>query len=85
MSAPLKGFPRPPVFDPKGNFTPQWAGWFSTVHQIAQNSSSSGPTTSRPTTNLYVGQPFFDATLGYLVNVKSLNPTVWVNGAGTPS
>jgi hypothetical protein len=35
--------------------------------------------------NLYIGQPFFDATLGYLVNVKSLNPTVWVNGAGTPS
>jgi len=85
VTSPLLGQPLMPMFDGKGHLTAAWAGWFSTIHKIGQASSASGPTTARPTVNLYIGQPFFDATLGYLVNVKSLNPTVWVNGAGTPS
>jgi hypothetical protein len=82
---PLGGLPRTPMFDAKGNFTAPWAGWFSIVQSIAQADSSSGPTTSRPTTNLYLGMQWFDTTLGYPVWVASLGPpAVWHNAAGAP-
>lgn len=29
-----------------------------------------------------VGQPWFDTTLGFVVNLKSTGPNVWVNAAG---
>lgn len=43
----------------------------------------SGPTISRPTPS-FVGQGFFDTTLGYMVWVKQILPIVWVNAAGFP-
>ena len=92
MTSPLGGLPRPPLtLDSQA-----WAGWFSTVQKILQAVSSSGPSTSRPTTNLYIGQLWFDTTLGYPVVWTG---TAWValgsatvssvdsitgNGAGTP-
>lgn len=30
----------------------------------------------------YVGQPFFDTTLGYMVWASQIIPAVWVNAAG---
>lgn len=39
-----------------------------------------GTTTQRPTTNLQVGQQFFDTTLGYPIWWKG---SVWVNASGT--
>jgi hypothetical protein len=42
-----------------------------------------GITSARPTSALSPGLMFFDQSLGYPVYVKSLGPTVWVNGAGT--
>lgn len=45
--------------------------------------SGSGSTTARlalvPT---FIGQPFFDTTLGYMMWVKQITPAVWVNAAG---
>jgi hypothetical protein len=46
----------------------------------ANNNPDFGPTTARPTTNLTVGQDFFDTTLGYKV---SWSGTAWVDGGGT--
>lgn len=83
-TSPLGGLPLPPLFS--GNiFTTAWAAWFNLVHNICRATSSSGPTTSRPTANLYTGQFFFDTTLGYPVWVKTPGRSpVWVNASGTP-
>jgi len=88
MSSPLGGLPQMPFFlgQPLERFTSAWAGWFSTVHGIAQATSSSGSTSSRPTANLYVGQVYFDTTLGFPVWVKTPGSSpVWVNASGAPS
>jgi hypothetical protein len=85
MSSPLGGQPQPPMFQGNGDFTPPWAGWWSTIQNILFATSSSGPTASRPTTNLYVGRFWFDTTLGYPVWCKSLGSSpVWVNATGAP-
>jgi len=81
MSSPLGAQPRPPL----DLSQPAWAGWFSTVQKILFATSSSGPTTARPTANLYVGQFWFDTTLGLPVWVKTTGASpVWVNASGTP-
>jgi hypothetical protein len=41
----------------------------------------SGTTANRPTT-VYVGMPYFDTTLGKMIWVKQVSPTVWVDGTG---
>ena len=65
---------------------PTWNNWVAAVHRTVAPLGSNGPTAARPVGTgaipLYVGQDFFDTTLGYKVTIKSLNPTVWVNGAG---
>lgn len=79
MSSPLGGQPRPPL----DISAPAWSGWFSILQKIAQATSSSGTTAQRPTTNLYIGQPWYDTTLGLPVWVHSLGPPiVWHNAAG---
>lgn len=83
MAQFLQGQPRNEMFDKEGRMHPAWAGWFTTAHQILQDTSSSGTTAQRPTNALYIGKPYFDTTVGATINVKSVNPTVWVNGAGT--
>jgi hypothetical protein len=82
MSSPLGGQPRPPL----DLGSPAWAGWFATIQRISQATSSSGPTTARPTTNLYLGQFWYDTTLGLPVWVNSVGPPiVWHNAAGAPA
>lgn len=79
MSTPLGGQPTPPLDLSR----PQWSGWFSIAQNILQATSSSGPTTARPTANLYVGQFWFDTTLGYPVWVLTPGASpVWVNATG---
>lgn len=43
--------------------------------------AQSGPTANRPVPT-FVGQPYFDTTLGFIINAKQLSPIVWVNSAG---
>jgi hypothetical protein len=81
MSSPLGGQPLGPLDLAK----PAWSGWFSTLQKIVQATSSSGTTAQRPTTSLYVGQFWFDTTLGLPVWVKTLSPVVWVTAAGVPA
>jgi hypothetical protein len=65
--------------------TVEWASFFRALQQAAFSASRSGPTASRPTSALsgrYIGMPYFDTTLGLTAFLKSVNPDVWVNGAG---
>lgn len=68
--------------------SPMFDTWFQGIQRVAAPLGNNGPTANRPVGSaqqpLYIGQDFFDTTLGLKVTVKSLNPTVWVNGAGTP-
>ena len=68
--------------DSKGVMTAVWQAWFGSIFQWLGPQGQAGTTAQRPTTKLYIGLQFFDTTLGLPVFVKSLNPTVWVNGAG---
>ena len=44
--------------------------------------SASGPTGARPSPPAFVGQSYFDTTLGFTVWAKQLSPAVWVDAAG---
>lgn len=62
-----------------------WAQWFTRVGARLAAVEQSGTTAQRPVTGLWIGRRYFDTTLGKPVYVKSLGPTVWVDGAGTTS
>lgn len=80
----LGPIPRPEGFVGKDyRLHAPWQAWFSLISFILQPMGGNGVTASRPTNNLYVGLMYFDSTLGLPVFIKSLNPTVWVNGAGS--
>lgn len=75
------------VFDDSGNMRFEWQQFFHVVQQVVFASSRSGPTTSRPTEKMdgrYIGEPYFDSTLGYTIWLESVNPDVWVDAAGNP-
>lgn len=42
---------------------------------------ASGTTTMRPTP-LFVGHPYFDLTLGFMVWAKQISPPIWVAASG---
>lgn len=73
-----------PVSDGKTN-QQSWINWFQNVFYIAFSQSQSGTTSQRPTSVLWVGRRYFDTTLGKPVYIKSLGPTIWVDGVGTVS
>lgn len=80
----LGALPRPPIMADATHMTPAWAGWFSAAQILLQDLGASGTTSSRPTTNLYVGKPYFDTTLGVPIFLKTAGASpVWVNGVGT--
>jgi len=75
-----------PVTVESGTVAPDWAAFFHSLQQTVFALTRSGPTTSRPTSELdgrYIGMQYFDTTLGYSVYLKSVNPDVWVDGGGT--
>lgn len=78
--------PRGPIVDASGSLNPAWAVWLSRVGGSANAVRESGPSANRPTDGLWIGRPYFDTTLGYEINVKSVPPrpapAVWVNGDG---
>ena len=62
-----------------------WAAFFHSMQQTTFNISRSGPTGSRPTSNLdgrYIGMPFYDTSLGIPIFLHSVNPDVWHSAAG---
>ena len=85
----MSGFDYPsntPLVDPKtGNITAEWNAWVSRAHMIVSSLQQAGPTADRPTKDLWIGRSYFDTTLGKRIEVKSVRPTVWVDGVGTVS
>lgn len=65
-----------------GNLEQTYISWFASIQRWLSPQGQYGATGVRPKMNLWIGQDFFDTTLGYKVTVKSLNPTVWVDGGG---
>jgi hypothetical protein len=55
-----------------------WAQWFSQLQPILQSVVASGPTSGRPTQNLYIGYPYFDTTIDQMVY---WNGVIWVTYA----
>jgi hypothetical protein len=80
MSDPVR--PDSDVMDANGNVTPRWNSWLSWVDTFVSNGRSRGTTAQRPTKNVYIGQFYYDETLGYPVWVDSVGPIVWHNAAG---
>lgn len=66
-----------------GGVTLPWLQAFQRWHTVIASEQQSGTTAQRPIKGLWVGRRYFDTTLGYPVYLKSVNPSVWVNGAGT--
>jgi len=55
----------------------------SVLAQFISNQSTSGPTVNRPNPPLFIGQLYFDTTLGYPVWAKQIVPSsIWVDAAG---
>ncbi len=77
------------IVDDKRRLTFWWQTYLESLNFYARPLGTSGTTEQRPNPTslipLYVGQSYFDTTLGKPVWVKSLNPTVWVDGVGTVS
>ena len=59
-----------------------WGQWLNRIQDICNSVQQSGVTADRPTSVLWIGRVYFDTTLGKPVWVKSVRPTVWVDGTG---
>jgi len=73
------------VVDDDGKATDPWQNVFNRWHTIIVAGAQSGTTANRPTKVLWVGRRYFDTTLGKPVYLKSIRPSVWVDGVGTVS
>lgn len=71
-----------PMQDSRGYITQEWQEFFTAAFMLMSSLEFSGPTAGRPAKNVFVGMRYFDTDLGYLISVKSIKPTVWVDGAG---
>lgn len=74
------------IVDTSGRLTSLWQAFMASIGTWLGPIGQSGTTTNRPVTSankpLYVGQPYFDTSLGKPIWVKSLNPTVWSDATG---
>ena len=66
------------LVDADDRVQPPWAQWFSQLQPILQSVVASGPTSGRPTQNLYIGYPYFDTTIDQMVY---WNGVIWVTYA----
>ena len=57
--------------------------WFDNAVATINDAYAGTCTTSTRPTNAVIGQHTFDTTLGVPIWLKSVNPQVWVNAAGT--
>lgn len=79
MAGPNIQFPFTKDIPP--TLVPLLSGLQATVFAGTRN----GSTSARPTDEMlgrYIGMPYFDLTLGKPVFLLSINPDVWVDGAG---
>ena len=57
--------------------------WYVATRETINDAYAGTTTTAQRPVNPPIGFHLFDVTIGQPIWVKSLNPTVWVNGAGT--
>jgi hypothetical protein len=48
---------------------------------VLANSPASGPTANRPTPT-FIGQPYLDTTVGFMVWALQVAPAIWIDAAG---
>lgn len=79
----LAPIPTDPKATDEGKLTPAYQSWFASIQRWLAPVGQFGTTAQRPTRNLYVGQGYYDTTLGYPVWVHQASPSIiWHNGAG---
>jgi hypothetical protein len=59
------------------------AKWLQQLQSTVMWNFNATATTAKRPVNPLIGQHLFDTTIGAPIWCKSLNPVVWVNGAGT--
>jgi len=57
--------------------------WFDAAVATINDAYAATCTTATRPPNAVIGQHTFDTTIGQPIWLKSVNPNVWVNGAGT--
>ncbi len=68
--------------------TSQWAQYMSRVARVVEANEMNGATTARPTRDVYVGQSYFDSTLGKPIWAKTVVAAsggltiTWVDATG---
>lgn len=62
-----------------------WRAWFNQLQFFTKEIGKTGTTAQRPTERLYIGQEYFDVTLGFPVWIRDIGPpVVWVDAGGNP-
>lgn len=69
-----------PVADNQAIWTKTWGNWFTQVFNIVESVTQAGPTSKRPSRNLWTGRTYFDEDLGKPI---WYNGTIWVKADGT--
>jgi hypothetical protein len=63
--------------DGDSSINPIWISWIQLLYNYTNILSNSGPTSNRPTQNLWVGQTYWNTTTSKMDVIVSLSPTVW--------
>lgn len=73
------------IADKNGRVTPPFAGWFNKAFVLLFAVQQSGTTAQRPTTQMWVGRPYFDTTLNKPIWAKTISgiTVTWVDATGT--
>ena len=80
------------LVDADGRTQTPWVQWFSQLQPLLNSVNSSGPTSARPTSGLYIGYAYFDTTINqmiywngatWVVNAPSTSGTSILKGNGT--
>lgn len=72
---------RSPVTNKSGTTPIDWISWFQQVFNLLSGMSLAGTTAQRPTTNLWIGQPYFNTDHMAPEYVSSVSPVSWVPAA----
>ena len=80
------------LVDADGRTQTPWVQWFSQLQPLLNSVNSSGPTSARPTSGLYIGYAYFDTTIDqmiywngatWVINAPSTSGTSILKGNGT--
>lgn len=66
-----------------GTATKTWVQWLNITHNTVITLRTAGPTSERPTKNLWLGRTYFDTTLTKPIWIKQVTPAVlWCDATG---